>query len=156
MGNVLTGWVTVRSWRRTLHNAVQYSYQDLMSLWNVHSGISRTLNIIWLEVVLPYIINLQIWRLFLCSFADLFISFVGSPFVCKVLDASQVLISGSALKMSPLGRTAVVTVDPQISAGDLGSCDVTVTSPSGQTIPVRLTKTDKFTAEFMPTEVGEF
>lgn len=76
--------------------------------------------------------------------------------MCKVLDASQVLISGSALKMSPLGRTAVVMVDPQMSAGDLGSCDVTVTSPSGQSIPVRLTKTDKFTAEFMPTEVGEF
>lgn len=75
--------------------------------------------------------------------------------MCKVLDASQVLISGSALKMSPLGRTAAVMVDPQMSAGDLGSCDVTVTSPSGQTIPVRLTKSDKFTAEFMPTEVGE-
>lgn len=76
--------------------------------------------------------------------------------MCKVLDASQVLISGSALKMSPMGHTAVVMVDPQMSAGDLGTCDVSVTSPSGQTIPVRLTKTDKFTAEFMPTEVGEF
>jgi filamin len=82
-------------------------------------------------------------------------SFIGSPFVCKVLDASQVLISGSALKMSPLGQAAVVMVDPQMPAGDLGSCDVTVTSPSGQNIPVRLTKTDKFTAEFMPTEVGK-
>ncbi|XP_069676636.1 filamin-A isoform X2 [Periplaneta americana] len=78
----------------------------------------------------------------------------GSPFMCKVLDANQVLVSGSALKMSPLGRTAVVMVDPQLSAGDLGICDVTVTSPTGQTIPVRLTKTDKFTAEFVPTEVG--
>jgi hypothetical protein len=75
--------------------------------------------------------------------------------MCKVLDASQVLVSGSALKMSPLGQPAVVMVDPQMSAGDLGTCDVTVTSPSGQTIPVRLTKTDKFTAEFMPSEVGE-
>jgi filamin len=93
---------------------------------------------------------------FYVVFADILISIVGSPFVCKVLDASQVLISGSALKMSPLGRTAVVIVDPQMSAGDLGTCDVTVTSPSGQTIPVRLTKTEKFTAEFMPTEVGEF
>lgn len=78
----------------------------------------------------------------------------GSPFMCKVLDASQVLVSGSALKMSPLGQTAVVVVDPQMSAGDLGSCDVTVTSPSGHSIPVRLTKSDKFTAEFMPSEVG--
>lgn len=75
--------------------------------------------------------------------------------MCKVLDANQVLVSGSALKMSPLGRAAVVMVDPQMSAGDLGSCDVTVTSPSGQTIPVRITKTDKFTAEFIPAEVGE-
>jgi hypothetical protein len=75
--------------------------------------------------------------------------------MCKVLDASQVLVSGSALKMSPLGQAAVVMVDPQMSAGDLGSCDVTVTSPSGQTIPVRLTKTDKFTAEFLPSEVGK-
>ncbi|KDR11639.1 Filamin-A [Zootermopsis nevadensis] len=78
----------------------------------------------------------------------------GSPFMCKVLDASQVLVSGSALKMSPLGQAAIVMVDPQMSAGDLGSCDVTVTAPSGQTIPVRITKTDKFTAEFMPIEVG--
>lgn len=75
--------------------------------------------------------------------------------MCKVLDASQVLVSGSALKMSPLGQAAIVMVDPQMSAGDLGSCDVTVTAPSGQTIPVRITKTDKFTAEFMPIEVGE-
>ncbi|XP_023727803.1 filamin-C isoform X3 [Cryptotermes secundus] len=78
----------------------------------------------------------------------------GSPFMCKVLDASQILVSGSALKMSPLGQAAVVVVDPQMSAGDLGSCDVTVTSPSGHSIPVRLTKSDKFTAEFMPSEVG--
>jgi hypothetical protein len=76
--------------------------------------------------------------------------------MCKVLDASQILVSGSALKMSPLGQAAVVVVDPQMSAGDLGSCDVTVTSPSGHSIPVRLTKSDKFTAEFMPSEVGEF
>jgi hypothetical protein len=57
--------------------------------------------------------------------------------------------------MSPLGQAAVVMVDPQMSAADLGSCDFTITSPSGQSIPVRVTKTDKFTAEFVPTEVGE-
>jgi filamin len=88
-------------------------------------------------------------------FICILFSFLGSPFICKVLDASQVLVSGSALKMSPLGQAAVIVVDPQMSAGDLGSCDVTVMSPSGHSIPVRLTKSDKFTAEFMPSEVGE-
>ncbi|XP_068086528.1 filamin-A isoform X1 [Anabrus simplex] len=78
----------------------------------------------------------------------------GSPFTCKVLDASQVLVSGSALKMAPLGRTATVMVDPQLSAGELGSCDVTVTSPTGQSVPARVSKTDKFVAEFTPREVG--
>ncbi|PSN34738.1 hypothetical protein C0J52_17746 [Blattella germanica] len=67
----------------------------------------------------------------------------GSPFLCKVLDANQVLVSGSALKMSPLGRSAVISVDPQITSGDLGTCDVTVTSPTGHIVPVRITKSDK-------------
>lgn len=139
-----------------MHNAERHTCQDLMGLWNIESGIYRTLNIIGLKLLCLTSATCRYEEYFVVVFADILISFVGSPFVCKVLDASQVLISGSALKMSPLGRTAVIMVDPQMSAGDLGSCDVTVTSPSGQTIPVRLTKTDKFTAEFMPAEVGEF
>lgn len=75
--------------------------------------------------------------------------------MCKVLDANQVLVSGSALKMSPMGRSAIVVVDPQISTADLGTCEVMVTSPSGHVSAARITKTDKFTAEFMPFEVGE-
>ncbi|XP_063231927.1 LOW QUALITY PROTEIN: filamin-C [Bacillus rossius redtenbacheri] len=78
----------------------------------------------------------------------------GSPFTCKVLDVSQVLVSGSALKMSPVGRPAQVLVDPQGAGGDLGTCDVSVTSPSGLGVPVRVSRSDKFTAEFLPTEVG--
>ncbi|XP_049948482.1 filamin-A [Schistocerca serialis cubense] len=78
----------------------------------------------------------------------------GSPFTCKILDSSQILVSGSALKMSPLGRSAVLIVDPQLPAADLGTCDVTIASPSGQTTTARVTKTDKFIAEFTPLEVG--
>ncbi|KAJ8873544.1 hypothetical protein PR048_024362 [Dryococelus australis] len=78
----------------------------------------------------------------------------GSPFTCKVVDVSQVLVSGSALKMSPVGRPAQVVVDPQGAGGDLGTCDISVTSPSGLGVPVRVSRSDKFLAEFLPTEVG--
>ena len=37
----------------------------------------------------------------------------GSPFTCKITDSSQVVVSGQSLKMSPLSRAAVFTVDPR-------------------------------------------
>jgi len=78
----------------------------------------------------------------------------GSPFTCKVTDSSQVVVSGQSLKMSPLSRPAVFTVDPRGVA--VSQCVVTVTSPAGQSVPVRLQQgaSGRYSAEFQPAEVG--
>nr|CAD7463461.1 unnamed protein product [Timema tahoe] len=78
----------------------------------------------------------------------------GSPFTCKVVDVSQVVVSGSALKMSPVGRLAQLVIGTGGALELRTQCEVIVTSPSGLSVPARVTRKDKITAEFTPSEVG--
>jgi len=38
----------------------------------------------------------------------------GSPFTCKVLGSNQVVVSGPAMKMTPLGQSTSLLIDPQV------------------------------------------
>ncbi|KAE8736626.1 hypothetical protein FOCC_FOCC017919 [Frankliniella occidentalis] len=85
----------------------------------------------------------------------------GSPFTCKVLDWSQVLVSGPGLKACALGRPASITVDPQKAGNGAvppggGTCSISVLAPSGRTLPSTTSQSpdNKFTATFTPEEVG--
>nr|CAD7428833.1 unnamed protein product [Timema monikensis] len=78
----------------------------------------------------------------------------GSPFTCKVVDVSQVVVSGSALKMSPVGHLAQLVIGTGGALELSTQCEVVVTSPSGLSVPARVTRKDKISAEFTPSEVG--
>lgn len=81
---------------------------------------------------------------------------IGSPFTCRVLDAGQVLVSGSALRQAPISRPALLTIDPQ--GASVQECVVTVLAPSGQNVPTVISGSaqDKFVATFTPFEVGKY
>lgn len=38
----------------------------------------------------------------------------GSPFMCKVLGNNQIMVSGPALKMTPIGQATCLVIDPQV------------------------------------------
>jgi len=80
----------------------------------------------------------------------------GSPFTCKVLNVGQVMVSGQALRQAPIGRPALLTIDPQNPS--VQECVITVLAPSGQNVPTVVSGSaqDKFFATFTPFEVGEF
>ncbi|KAK6644516.1 hypothetical protein RUM43_000783 [Polyplax serrata] len=76
----------------------------------------------------------------------------GSPFLCKIMGSNQIIVTGPALKMTPIGQTSCLFIGPQ-STGT--QCQVSIQSPSGKMLPVNLTKADgKYTANFTPNEVG--
>jgi filamin len=78
----------------------------------------------------------------------------GSPFTCRVSDASQILISGAATKMSPLNKPASLVIDSR--GAEIAECKVSVLSTGGQELPVDMESIDsgKFKADFIPFEVG--
>ncbi len=70
-------------------------------------------------------------------------------------DASQILVTGSGTRMSPLNKPASILIDSRgIEMGDL---KVTVLSTSGQDIPVSLESIEngKYKADFLPFQVGK-
>lgn len=70
-------------------------------------------------------------------------------------DAAQILITGSATKMSPINKQASLFIDARGS--DVSECKVTAVSTSGHDIPVtfEVIENGKFKAEFLPFEVGK-
>lgn len=38
----------------------------------------------------------------------------GSPFTCKVMGSNQIVVSGPALKMTPVGQPTCLIIDPQV------------------------------------------
>lgn len=38
----------------------------------------------------------------------------GSPFLCKVLGSNQIIVTGPALKMTPIGQPSCLFIDPQV------------------------------------------
>ena len=78
----------------------------------------------------------------------------GSPFTCRVSDASQILISGAATKMSPLNKPASLVIDSR--GAEIAECKVSVLSTGGQELPVDMESIEsgKFKADFIPFEVG--
>lgn len=79
----------------------------------------------------------------------------GSPFICKVMDANQILVSGNALKFAAVGQPASFTIDPQGS--EVSACNVMILSPSGSHLPINMTGSlpDPVQITFTPTEVGK-
>jgi len=78
----------------------------------------------------------------------------GSPFTCRVTDASQIVVSGAATKMSPLNKAASMLIDSH--GTELSDCCVNVVSTNGKEVPVTTEKLtiDKIKADFTPFEVG--
>jgi filamin len=79
----------------------------------------------------------------------------GSPFTCKVTDASSIVVSGAALKLAAMNQPASIVIDPQGS--EVSSCVVLVLTPSGTHLPINMTGSlpDKLLATFTPIEVGK-
>ena len=112
------------------------------------------------------------WRLFMCAlwFWEWFwghyvISFVnecivyfstGSPFYASILDGSKASASGDGLRSVPAGRPALFDVHTQGVGGD-ASCNVTVISPTGHSVPARVTGSPNtgYRVEYSPSEIGQ-
>lgn len=70
-------------------------------------------------------------------------------------DASQIVVSGAATKMSPLNKAASMLIDSH--GTELSDCRVNVVSTNGKEVPVTTEKLtiDKIKADFIPFEVGK-
>ncbi|XP_076311299.1 filamin-B-like isoform X3 [Tachypleus tridentatus] len=78
----------------------------------------------------------------------------GSPFIVKVADTKQSVITDSSLKTASLAKGGRFTID---SRGlESAECKVLVTGPSSKKIPVDISKTSTttFEVQFFPVEVG--
>jgi hypothetical protein len=71
------------------------------------------------------------------------------------MDASQIVVTGNALKSAAVNQSAIITIDPQGS--EVSGCNVMVLSPSGTHLPINMTGSlpDRVQIGFTPTEVGK-
>ena len=86
-----------------------------------------------------------------------------SPFECRIIDSQQLAVSGSGVKMCPVGHPAPVIITS--SAGNCEDCVIKVHSPGGEVLPlsvrgaglplsVTTSSKNKMEAEYVPVEVG--
>ncbi|XP_072156699.1 filamin-B isoform X2 [Bemisia tabaci] len=76
----------------------------------------------------------------------------GSPFICRVMEAGQLRVSGEGIKMCPAFQSAHISIDCH---GMTSNCQVIVTSPSNKKLDVELHKQEnKLIATYVPSEVG--
>jgi hypothetical protein len=84
----------------------------------------------------------------------LFISPIGSPFICQVIDSRQVRVTGDGLEKTSVNRPASFLIDVQ---GQPSTLDVRVLSPSRRVVPSTIdTITEsRYSVTYTPTEVGK-
>ena len=84
----------------------------------------------------------------------MFISPIGSPFICQVIDSRQVRVTGDGLEKTSVNRPASFLIDVQ---GQPSTLDVRVLSPSRHVVPSTIdTITEsRYSVTYTPTEVGK-
>ena len=86
-----------------------------------------------------------------------------SPFECRIINSQQLAVSGTGVKMCPVGHPAAIVITS--SAGNCEDCVVKVHSPGGEVLPLSVRGTGlplsvttstkiKLEAEYLPVVVG--